>query len=164
MSKPSGVRSYIISFGYHLQSFCLLFYASQSDSRSNGGPVCVDDHFDSFLRELEANMYYSEELTALNTKIQDSEALLNSAITAKDIMEYRITNLTGSVKEVIEELAHTFDGVMATLRHELELISNIVVKREAPPPTDWELLEVVPQVKRPRRIVHLASGTNLILA
>jgi hypothetical protein len=121
-----------------------------------------DGHFDSFLRELEANMYYSEELTALNTKIQDSEALLNSAITAKDVMEYRITNLTGSVKDVIEDLAHTFDGVMATLRHELELISNIVVKREAPPPTDWELLEIAPQVKRPRRIVHLASGAEAL--
>jgi hypothetical protein len=107
-------------------------------------------------------MYYSEEMNALNAKLKDGEALLNSAVTAKDVMEYRVANLTGSVKDVVEELAHTFDGVMATLRHELEHISNIVVKREAPTPTDWELLEVAPQVKRPRRIVHLAPGTNLI--
>jgi hypothetical protein len=41
---------------------------------------------------------------------------------------------------------HIFDGVMGTLRHELQLISTLVGKREAPPANDWELLEVVPVV------------------
>jgi hypothetical protein len=108
-------------------------------------------------------MWYSGELNAINANLKDGEALMNSALIANDVMEYCITNLTGSVKDVIEDLAHTFDGVMATLRHELELISNLVGKREAPR-NDWELLEVVPEVKRPCPVVHLASGTNLILA
>jgi hypothetical protein len=55
--------------------------------------VCVDANFNSFLRELEPNMWYSEEMNGHNAKIKDAEALMNSALTAKDVMEYRITNL-----------------------------------------------------------------------
>jgi hypothetical protein len=111
--------------------------------------VFVDANFDSFLRELESNIWYSWERKVLNMKVEEAEAPMNSARTAKDIMEVRVTNLAGLVKDAIADLADTFDEVLASLRHELELISNLVLKREAPPSDDWE---VVPEVKRPRRI------------